>query len=301
MDLNSPALALIPFKSDLYKNPVTARLGTDSASLIQVMQAYSIKQVPLVDEDDRVVDLVTWDDLIARPETGLIGVIMAGGFGRRLEPLTNDLPKPMLQIGGKPLLELILMKLKSAGISEAYITTHYHSEKIVAYFGDGGSFGLDIKYIEEEQPLGTAGALRLLPALNQPMVVMNGDILTSVDLHAMWLFHQSNAADISVAVREYAHAIPYGVIEMQDNRITALEEKPVIRRFINAGIYMINPQVLQHIPQTAPFDMTDLIQLALKNGLTAASFPVIEYWVDIGYQDDYYRAKDDYEEGRLTL
>ena len=301
VDLNSPILSIVSKKSAMYAKPVTARLGTDVNTLIQVMKAYSIKQVPMVDDQDRVVDLVTWDELISPSETGLIGVVMAGGFGKRLEPLTNNIPKPMLKIGGKPLLELIVLKLKNAGIKEIYITTHYHSEKIVEHFGNGEAFGLKIKYLEEEQPLGTAGSLRLLPNLKKPLVVMNGDILTSVDLNAMWFFHQSNNADLSVAVREYIHTIPYGVIELEGNFIRSLDEKPVIRKFINAGIYIINPDLISNIPQTTPFDMTELIQMVIQKGCKTASFPIIEYWLDIGRQDDYYQAKGDFEEGKLAF
>ena len=301
VNLNESVEQIARGKQGLYAQPITARLGTDIETLRQMMNTYLIKQIPLIDDQQRVVDIITWEDLTPESEPELVGVVMAGGFGRRLEPLTFEKPKPMLEIGGRPLMEHILLKFKKVGVNEVFITTHYKAESIIEYFGDGENFGLKIKYIEEEVPLGTAGALRLLPMLNKPLLVMNGDVLTSADIRALWLAHQSSSADMCVAVREYIYTIPYGVLDIDGNHILSLEEKPQIKKFINAGIYSIMPELLQLIPDNIYFDMTDLIKRSIKSGRKVASFPIIEYWIDIGQYKDYKKANEDFENGKLSL
>jgi len=292
IDLNDAVENIARNKSGMYAKPITARMGTDTDTLVQMMNSYFIKQIPLIDDQGRVVDIVTWEDLIPEGEAELVGVVMAGGFGRRLEPLTFEKPKPMLEIGGKPLIELILLKLKKGGIRDVYVTAHYKSEAIIEHLGDGQKIGLSIKYIKEEVPL---------PTLNKPLVVMNGDVLTSTDIRAVWLAHKSSEADMTVAVREHILTIPYGVVDLVDNRVLSLEEKPQVRKFINAGIYIINPGMLNDIPENTRFDMTDLIKLALRSGKKVASFPIIDYWIDIGHIQDYEKANEDFEKGKLDL
>jgi len=224
---------------------------------------------------------------------------MAGGFGHRLGALTNDLPKPMLKIGGKPLMELIVNQFKKAEIHTIYVTTHFQANKIIEYFGNGESFGVTIKYIEEKEPLGTAGGLRLLPRINSPLVVINGDILTNLDFRAMALFHESNEAEITIAMRDYEVGLPYGILEIKDNQIIEISEKPALKKYINAGIYIIQPQVIRYIPSGAIFDMPDLIHEVINSGGHVTGFPVIEYWMDIGYSGDYRKAEEDYQSGKL--
>jgi len=226
-------------------------------------------------------------------------VIMAGGYGKRLRPLTEDLPKPMLPIGGRPLMERIIGQLKDVGIRQVNVTTLYKPEKIKDYFGNGEAFGINLNYIHESEPLGTGGALGLLPKTEEPLLVINGDILTQVDFRAMLDYHREHKADMTVAVRQFGIQVPYGVVECDGPNIRSLREKPEMTFFVNAGIYLLDPPVFNFIPSGERFNMTDLIQWLLDAGRTVVSFPVREYWLDIGQTADYEQAKMDIENGRL--
>jgi NDP-sugar pyrophosphorylase family protein len=243
------------------------------------------------------VDLVLLNDLVIIDELPLDAVIMAGGFGTRLCPLTDDLPKPMLLVGGKPLMERVIAQLRQAGIRRVNLTTHYKSEKIIEHFGNGGAFGVELNYVNEEYPLGTGGALGLMPMPSQPLLVINGDILTQVNFRAMFEFHQEQKAE---AVRRYEMQVPYGVIECAGARVQRLQEKPQIGFLVNAGIYLLEPSVYQFVPQNTSFNMTDLIQWLLDAGRTVISFPVHEYWLDIGQHADYTQAQGNVKNGRFN-
>jgi len=220
-------------------------------------------------------------------------VIMAGGFGQRLRPLTEKLPKPMLPVGEKPVMELIIDQLRNAGIQKVNVTTHFKPDKIRDYFGDGRAFGVDLTYVSEESPLGTAGALSLIGEKNEPLLVINGDILTQVDFRTMLAFHREHGAEITVGVRQYDLQVPYGVIESDGTTVTGLHEKPMLNFFVNAGIYFLEPSVHELIPQGEHFDMTELINALLAKGRPVASFPIVEYWLDIGQHADYAKAQED--------
>ena len=223
---------------------------------------------------------------------------MAGGYGSRLRPLTEDLPKPMLPVGNKPLLELIVEQLKQAGIRQVNVATHYKSEVIAEHFKNGEAFGVDIRYVKEDQPLGTAGALSLIEEVDEPLLVMNGDILTRVDFRALLSFHREHKADLTVCVRQYEFRVPYGVIDTDGVLVKGISEKPMVRQFINAGIYLLNPQVRRLIPNGRPYDIPDLIERLLKENGTVVCFPIREYWLDIGKVDQYDQAKADIAAGR---
>lgn len=300
-DLNNSIKQVLGRKTNIYSKPITAKIGTDIDTLLKIMNSNVIKQIPLVDSEDHLVDLVSMEDLLPEVKKELYGVIMAGGFGRRLGLLTNDVPKPMLKIGGKPLLELIIRQFVKAEINTIYITTHFQSEKIIEYFGNGERFGVSIRYMEEKTPLGTAGALCLLPKINRPLIVINGDILTNLDFKAMALFHESNEADITVATREHIVDLPYGVFEIDHNLITALQEKPTIKKLINAGVYIIQPQIIKEVPTDCRFDMTDLIHKVISSGSKVIGYPIIEYWMDIGFSNDYHQANEDIKDGKMRL
>jgi NDP-sugar pyrophosphorylase family protein len=218
---------------------------------------------------------------------------MAGGFGKRLLPLTQNTPKPMLPIGEQPLMERMIGQLRDAGIHRVNVTTHFEPEKIRDYFGDGERFGVNLNYVSEERPLGTAGALRLIETKKEPLLIINGDILTRVDFRAMLDFHREHQADLTVGVREYDFQVPYGVIETEGARVTGVNEKPVYKFFVNAGIYLLQPALDEFIPKDERFDMTDLIEKLIAAGRTVASFPIMEYWLDIGRLADYERAQED--------
>jgi dTDP-glucose pyrophosphorylase len=301
MNLETSVSALLSMKA-LAANPqpVTAQLDTPADMLLSLMQQHSVRQIPLLSGIGHVVGLVTLNDLLPRQDLLLQAVIMAGGQGKRLRPLTEDLPKPMLPVNGRPLMERIIGQLQQAGIRQVNVTTHYKPEKIIEYFGDGHAFGVELNYVNEEEPLGTGGALGLMAPPNKPVLVINGDILTQVDFRAMLDFHQENHADLTIAVRRYEVQVPYGVIECEGPRVQRLSEKPHVDLLVNAGIYLLEPTVFQLMPQGQHFNMTDLIQWLLDANRIVVSFPIHEYWLDIGQHADYAQAQIDSANGRMT-
>ena len=285
-----------PEHGNLY--PFTMPVGTPPTVLVEKMRAEVFRHIPLVDEEGRVVELALLSELVAE-ELNLSAVIMAGGLGTRLRPLTDDLPKPMLQVGDRPLMERIINQLKHAGIRRANVTTHYKPEKIIDYFGDGHAFGIDLHYVNEDLPLGTGGALGLMATPTETLLVINGDILTQVDFRVMLNYHREHHAQLTVAVRRYEVQVPYGVIECEGPRVNRLQEKPQISFLVNAGIYLLEPAVFQFIHHGQNFNMTDLIQWLLNANQTVASFPIHEYWLDIGQHDDYLQAQIDVKDGEI--
>jgi dTDP-glucose pyrophosphorylase/CBS domain-containing protein len=301
VNLETPVNELIKTKQDPhYLEPITAQIGTLPEVLLQIMQERIVRQIPLLNEEQQVVDLVTLEDLVPSPILGVQAVVMAGGMGTRLRPLTEDLPKPMLPVGGKPLLERIINQLRDVGIRQLNITTHYKSEKITEYFGGGENFGVVLNYVNEDKPLGTGGALGLMPKPTEPLLVINGDILTHVNFKALLTFHREQGAMMTLAVRRYEVQVPYGVVEIDGARVTCLREKPQVGFFVNAGIYLLEPSVFEYIPGGKEFNMTDLIQWLLDAGQNVISFPVSEYWLDIGQHADYARAQDDAQAGDVA-
>lgn len=281
-----------------FARPVTAAAGTDRGELLRLMQERCVRQVPLVDEAGRVVGLVTAEELLPVETLPLQAVIMAGGAGTRLRPLTQDVPKPMLPVGGRPMLERLIGQLRDAGIHRVNITTHYKREIIENHFGDGRDFGVQVNYVKEDEPLGTAGALSLMQAPTEPVLVVNGDILTRLDFRDLLNFHREQDADLTVAVRQYDVNVPFGVIETDGVAVTRVVEKPVLNFFVNAGIYLLEPCVHQAIPNGERIDMTDLIQRLIAQGRRVVSFPVLEYWLDIGHHADYEAAQHTVNEAR---
>ena len=293
IQLDDPVAELLPIKALMPNSePVTAPVGTDHATLLRLMQQRSVRQVPLVDELNRVVDIVLLRDLLPEVAGGLQAVIMAGGFGTRLRPLTEHLPKPMLPVGDRPLMERIIEQLQQAGIRRINITTHFKPEKIVEHFGNGAAFGVDINYVNEDMPLGTGGALSLMPTPTTPILVVNGDVLTGIDYLQMLDYHQEHQAVMTVAANLHTIKVPYGVIDSDGSHITGLREKPEIRVFVNAGIYLIEPAAYEFIPANGHFNMTELIERLIAAGQPVVSFPIREYWLDIGQHADYERAEE---------
>jgi dTDP-glucose pyrophosphorylase/CBS domain-containing protein len=287
--------------SSPYAQPVTALHGTDNATLLRLMQEREVRQIPLLDAEGRVVGLVTLDELLPEQVLPLQAVIMAGGLGTRLRPLTEDMPKPMLPVGDRPLMELIIGQLRRTGIRRVNIATHYLPEKIKDHFGDGRDFGIELSYVTEESPLGTAGALGLMETPENPLLIINGDILTRVNFKSMLDFHKEQGAQLTVAVRKYDINVPYGVIESEGARVRAVQEKPLLSFLVNAGIYLLEPSAHSYIPNGQHSNMTDLIQCLIREGHTVASFPIMEYWLDIGNDVDYARAQEDVKNGEMKV
>jgi dTDP-glucose pyrophosphorylase len=299
MDLELPVQNLLAQRDPTFHSgPVTAPEGTPDAALIHLMTETSLRQIPLVDEEGRIVNIALLSELVKEYELPLRAMVMAGGYGTRLRPLTNELPKPMLPVGDRPLLELIVEQLRDAGIRQVNVATHYKGEMITEHFKDGQGFGVDIRYVREDQPLGTAGALSLLEESDQPLLVINGDILTRVDFRAMLNFHREHKSDLTVAVRQYEFRVPYGVIDTDGVAVTGISEKPLVRQFINAGIYLLNPSIRRLIPNGQHYDIPDLIERLLGEGRPVVCFPIREYWLDIGKSEHYDQAKADFATGR---
>lgn len=300
LQMDDSVAALVAIKSNTpHPLPVTAPAGLDAEGLLDIMRARSVRQLPVVTPEGRVVDIVTLSDLISEEPRALRAIVMAGGFGTRLRPLTEDTPKPMLPVNGRPLMELIIDQLRDVGVRKINVTTHYQAEKIVSYFGDGSNFGVDISYINEESPLGTGGALGLIERPTEPLLVINGDILTDVDFRVLHCYHEKHQAMMTVAVRRYEVSVPYGVVECDGPNIRALREKPQLGFFVNAGIYLLEPEVYQYIPQNQHLHMTELIEALVSAGQTVVSYPVREYWLDIGQHADYQTAQADAQNGKL--
>lgn len=260
-----------------------------------LMKSRKIRHVPIVEEDLRLVGLEIADELLTSPIRGNWVIFMAGGLGHRLHPLTESCPKPLLEVGGKPLLETILENFVEQGFRHFYFSVNYKAEMIMEYFGDGTKWAVEIKYLQESQPLGTAGSLGLLPTRpEEPVLLINGDILTKINTAKLLDYHEKNNAEATICIKEHHSQIPYGVVHIEKNRLKKIDEKPVQRFFINSGIYMFNPQVLEYVPAGSYLDIPELIERMIKDGKEIAVFPIREYWIDIGRMDDYERANAEY-------
>jgi len=300
VNLDGPIAQLLQRKEDSpYRTPVTAPADTERSVLLRMMQERKVRQIPLLDENGHVVELVTLPELLPDEVLPIEAVIMAGGYGTRLMPLTKELPKPMLPIGDRPLMQVMIEQLRQAGIRRVNVMTHYQHEKIADYFGDGEAFGVEMRYVAEDQPLGTAGGLGLIKTSNDPILVVNGDILTRIDFRAMLNFHRDHNADITVAVRQYDVQLPYGVLDCENQQVRKVREKPLLNFFVNAGIYLIEPAMHSYIPNERSLDMTDLIQRLIDDGRSVVSFPILEYWLDIGEAEHYHQAQVDVASGRF--
>lgn len=272
--------------------PTTAHESTPVPELLALMRRKVLHHIPLINDAQQMVDLATLDALTGVSELPNWVVLMAGGLGTRLRPLTENCPKPMLHVGGKPILESILESFVEQGFRQFYLSVNYLAEAIQDYFGDGSRHGVEIRYLRESKRLGTAGALSLLPDRpNDPLVVMNGDLLTRVRFDQMLKFHEEHAATATMAVREYDFQVPYGVVNIDGTRITSIDEKPVHRFFVNAGIYTLAPESLEHIPADMFFDMPTLFEQLQANGQATSAYPLREYWLDVGRLDEFERAQ----------
>lgn len=296
VDLEAPTSALLARKSAAYARPTTAPVDTDPRDLLTLMREHSVRQIPLLDAGGCPVRVVLMEDLLdaesGTPPTDLHAVVMAGGLGTRLRPLTANVPKPMLDVAGRPLLEHTVDRLRDAGVRSISISTNYLAEQIEGHFGDGSSHGVSIGYVQESQPLGTAGALALLdPRPTEPFLVLNGDILTGIDFRAMRAFHEEHDSAITMAVRRHQIAVPFGVAECDGVVVRTLAEKPNYPVLVNAGMYLLEPRLLDLITPNVRMDMTELIEKATEAGERVTAFAVHEYWLDIGRPDDYERAQ----------
>jgi dTDP-glucose pyrophosphorylase/predicted transcriptional regulator len=285
-----------PVAEIMNTQPRTVHGNATREAVLALMRQSSIHQLPVVDDEGRVLGIQFLDNLVQAPTEDTWVVLMAGGLGTRLHPLTLETPKPLLPVGGRPLLETTVRNLVDQGFRRLLMSVNYKAEQFRAHFGDGSDFGAEIVYIEEKKRLGTAGALGLLPGQpDRPMIVMNGDVLTSVDFRQLLAFHAENHAAATMCVREHTYQVPYGVVQTENGRVTGVVEKPVHTFFVNAGIYVVDPGSLDYIPADTFFDMPHLLDALVANGKTVVPFPLREYWLDVGQMETLNRARAEFE------
>jgi len=273
------------------RTPTTANRADDRESILALMKRKLIHQLPLLDESGKVAGLETLDELLLPGRRDTPVVLLAGGLGMRLRPLTEETPKPMLRVGEKPILESILGSLIEYGFCRFFFAVNYRADIIERHFGDGAKWDVSITYLRETQKLGTAGPLSMLPEVgDEPVLAMNADILTRVNFAHLLDFHRQNAAAATVCVREHRYTIPYGVVKMSDSQLTLIEEKPVHRTMVSAGIYVLGREALALVPKGSHYDMPTLLQTLVDRGLRTTGFPIHEYWLDIGRLEDLERA-----------
>jgi dTDP-glucose pyrophosphorylase len=275
-------------------SPIVVFKDYDQDEIKGKLKDLSIQHIPVLDSDNRLIDVVGESELQEKIYDNPV-FLMAGGFGTRLKPLTNNTPKPMLHIGDKPILETIILEFKKQGFWNFYISTHYLHEKIKLHFHNGERLGVSINYIYEDEPLGTAGALSLLPdeAKKMPLILMNGDLLTKANFEKLLNFHNKINFPVTTCVREYDFQVPFGVVESQKNKVIKIVEKPIHKFFVNAGIYVLSSNTVKSIRKHQQLDMPDLLNLEIEKGHNVASFPLHEYWLDIGRIDEFNQAQKD--------
>ncbi|MGF7056648.1 nucleotidyltransferase family protein [Brassicibacter mesophilus] len=284
-----------PVTQIMSKTPITITGTKDKKSILNILKKNKLRHLLVVDDSGCVIGIERLDDLLHSSRCENWIVLMLGGLGSRLKPLTDNCPKPMLPIGEKPLLEIILNNFIELGFYKFCFSINYKGEQIESYFGDGSKWGVEIHYIHEKIRMGTAGSLSLFSIkVNNPIIVMNGDVLTRVNFEQLINFHLEHQAEATIAVRSYDFQIPYGVVKINKDRLIGFEEKPVYTNFINAGIYVFNPDIINRIPKNSYYDMNQLLETMLVNGEKISIFPIREYWMDIGEIKDFNQAKLDF-------
>lgn len=285
-----------PVEQIMNGRPITIPQIKDHNSILNIMRVNKLRHLPVVDAAGRVIGIEKLDDLLQTPKRENWVVIMAGGLGTRLRPLTDNCPKPMLEIGGKPILAIILEEFIKQGFERFCLSVNYKAQKITDYFGDGSRWGVTIVYIHENHPMGTAGSLRLFrQETEKPIMIINGDILTKLSFEQLLNFHEKRKASATVAVAAYDFKVDYGVVKVDRDRLVGFEEKPVFTSFINAGIYVLNPGVIKKLKGKSYLDMNALLEGMLQNSERVCAFPIREYWTDIGRIADFTQAQRDYE------
>ena len=282
-------------ESLVFKMPTIAKISDTKEEVLKLALSKKLHQIPIVDDSGKVLGIQEIEELVKPKEKSNKVVLMVGGLGKRLRPLTESTPKPMLKVGNKPILQTIVEKFSDYGYINIVMCVNYKSHIIQDYFGDGSEFGVNIEYILEDQRMGTAGALSLLKEKpTESFFVMNGDLLTNLDFEKMLDFHEVYDAKATMCIREYDIEVPYGVVNVANENITSIEEKPIHNFFVNAGIYILDPDCIDLIPRDEFYDMPSLFEKMILNNEKTISFPLQEYWLDIGRIADYERANTEY-------
>ncbi|MDD2384942.1 MAG: nucleotidyltransferase family protein [Sulfurospirillaceae bacterium] len=284
-------------ESIMFTTPTIAKISDTKEEILKIALVKKLHQIPIIDDSGKILGIQELEELIKPKYKTNQVVLMVGGLGTRLRPLTDKTPKPMLKVGNKPILQTIVEKFAEYGYINITMCVNYKSHIIQDYFGDGSEFGVNIEYVFEGQRMGTAGALSLLKEKpTESFFVMNGDLLTNVNFEHLHDFHLSNNSMGTMCVREYDFQVPYGVVNINDSKILSIEEKPTQKFFVSAGIYMLSPEVLEYIPQNQFYDMPTLFEKMINENKNAISFPLREYWLDIGRIEEYKKANEEYDE-----
>lgn len=281
-------------ESIFFQNPTVCNINDSKEEILKIAVAKRLYCIPIVDEHGLLVGIEELDDILKPANFSNKVVLMAGGLGSRLRPLTDKVPKPLLQVGDKPILETIINSFSKYGFTNIILSVSYKAEMLEEYFGDGSKFGVNIEYVYENKRMGTAGALSLMKEkLGEPFFVMNGDLLTNINFQHMLEYHLSNKTVATMGVREYDFQVPYGVVNIEEHNILGIDEKPVHSFFVSGGVYVLSPEVLDMIPNTY-YDMPTLFEKLIENKKKAISFPIREYWLDIGQISDFHKANAEY-------
>ncbi len=285
----------LPVNQIMCKTPKVVQNNWASDQVQIIMEQHDLLHIPIVDENGSVVGLETLQEIYKRHFFDNPVLLIAGGFGKRLYPLTENCPKPLLNIGDKPILTLIIERFKTAGFHTFFISTHYLHDMIEKTIGDGSKWGVTIEYLYEEKPLGTGGALGLLPMdqINAPLIMMNADLLTEINFENLLSYHKEHQGIATICGRKYEHVVPYGVIQSNGFKVISIEEKPTHRFFINAGIYVIEPELIHRMIPGQRIDMPTILEHQLSIGNSVNLYPIHEYWLDIGRIEDFNLAQLD--------
>jgi len=277
------------------RHPIVCFENDDNALIIEKALEKKIYQIPIVNVKNEIVGIEDINELLRPKIKNNTVIIMAGGLGTRLRPLTENTPKPMLRVGTKPILHTIIENFKKYGFQKFILCVNYKSNVIIEYFGDGSVFGIELEYVYEEDRMGTAGALSLLTKHpEEAFFVMNGDLLTNINFEHLLDFHHKHHSAATMCVREYEYEIPYGVVNIDENHIESIVEKPSHSYFVNAGIYVLTPGIFNYIPQNTFFDMPSLFNLLIEDQKHCSSYLIEDYWLDIGRISDYEKANIEY-------
>jgi len=301
VDIRKAIVQNIGMNEKVYKimvtQPLVAFINESREAIFEKMRSKSVRQIPVLDDNGRILGIEIISNSYEPVKTiKNRAVIMAGGMGKRLLPLTKNTPKPMLTVGNEPILGIALSMLRSYGFSDIYVMVHHLPEQIETYVNNFDN-NLQIRIIKEDKPLGTCGALSLLPKheFQDPFVVMNADMITNINLAHLLDYHDHEKVNATICVKDQDFELPYGVVEMENHFLKSIEEKPILPYYVNTGIYVLNPSVLQYIPDNSFFYMTDLFTQLLEKKKQIACFPVREFWMDVGKKEDYHRAQNEYK------
>lgn len=286
LDFNSSLLDFIQ------PNPVFIERDIYNIEDFHEYKVRNYKVIPILNEARQIIDILNFR--IQRSLLPVDALIMAGGEGRRLRPLTDKVPKPLLKVGSKPIIEYNIERLRLYGVRNIYISIKYLGEQLVDYFGDGRAMGVNIRYVWEEEPLGTIGAVSLIEELrHKTLLVMNSDILTNIDFEDFFLTHTEKTSDMTVASVPYQVKVPYAVLETQDHTVLSFIEKPTYTYYSNGGIYLIEKELLNWIPKNSHYNATDLMQQVIERKKMLTNYPLLGYWLDIGRHEDFEKAQAD--------